>query len=1627
MIRSVRFPASGARRGFFVLALAGWSAAGLAAPSVTLLVDNFNAATPNVNDLNVDLARQTGAAAPLSYTMAFGPGHYGHQLQNPNAPNQLLLADFANSTVSPNLNFAGPFSAGGLRISFDLDSVPTVYGGTPDNWGCINLGLLQAHQLANVNQGVPHFGVLFRANGFLQAFDGASVVGAPQYSTQPPGTTNHIDIEITDTDGNPFDGVGDATISIFANGSPTPAYTFTKVGGYAGNYINFQGSFRAHLDNLIVTKLGNLATPTLNNPSFEADTFTVFPGYVSDNGPITGWSSLGNHGVNPGTFGSPFADNGAIPDGTKVAFMQGDGALRQTVGGFTRGGIYRLRYFENARNGPQPGSFASVGGIVVVPQHSVPQVGGANPYTTVLSQPFVAHSSSLEVAITKNNPNGGDTTLLVDNVTVELALPTAPLVMNPSFEADTFNTFPGYASGNGPITGWSPAVDRVGLNGAGMGAGTAFADNGTIPDGTKICFIQGQGASSNISQFIGPFTVGSAYVVRYAENARNCCGGVANNTVRINSTVIDAMHSVTAVGGANPYIMRTSSAFVATSPFMQLSFMKGETAPGDSTLLLDAIGVLAAPTLITQQPVSTCAQPGQNITLTVAAVGPPPLTYQWRKNGVPIPDATNASLTISNATEADTGGYSVVVTSGAGTVTSVTAKVVVGQLISSLYGTGTDNDGVLLPGGAVDPHYTLHASADAGFPGPNAIVLSEAFPIPPWLANGPVSKWIAPNNSSGSAQPGDYTYRLTFNLSNYDPANTVLCGQWATDNSGVNIFINGTPTGQTVSGFGAFATFVVDSGFVAGLNTLDFVVNNAAPAGPTGLRVNLTGVSIPGAGIAPTIARQPQDTLGIIGNTVTFTAQAAGSTPLSYQWYHGAALISGATNPSLSFTVTGAADQGLYSVEVTNAHGTVTSREATLTVRLRVPGLFNTGVDNSGVALADGMVDSHYQIIVNPDSASPDAIVQDGNAFPIVGAGPWLANNSSGKWIGPRFNTAGAAGLATGGGIYVYRIGFDLTGMDVNTVNITGGWATDNPGMEIRVNGANTGSAGSPGFSALTSFNLSIANSPFVAGPNTLEFVVRNDDPVAGYTGLRVANLIGLATLPSTPPSIATQPQGGVAGTGESFTFTVGASGSSPLSYQWRKGGTDITDATNLSLTLNNLTHADAANYSVVVSNPFGTATSSNATLVVRDSISGFFNTGVDDARVALADGVVDPHYRLVVNPDSASPDAIVEDSTVFPIVAGPWVANDVAGKWIGPRQETSAAAGGDYTYRITVDMTGFDPAGIVLTGEWATDNGGLDILVNGVSNGQVNSVQFTGYTPFRLTNGFLPGPNFIDFRVNNAAVGYTGLRVRNFRGLGDLLPPGTAPFIVQQPQSMLANFGDTVTFLVRANGSLPLTYQWFYEGIEILDATNATYSVFVDAPDLAGSYSVEIANGSGSVTSTDAELTVNNPPTVPAKGGATTQDTPFTFLASKLLHGVTDPDGDPFSFDSVASTSAQGGTIVPGGGGFIYTPPVGFSGTDTFEFFIRDSRGGIGIGIMEMFVASGALPSPNQVSVAMVPGGFRVRFAGIPGQSYRIQRSEDLVAWTTLATRTVPAHGIIEYVDVTLLPAAFYRTQAAP
>ena len=82
-------------------------------------------------------------------------------------------------------------------------------------------------------------------------------------------------------------------------------------------------------------------------------------------------------------------------------------------------------------------------------------------------------------------------------------------------------------------------------------------------------------------------------------------------------------------------------------------------------------------------------------------------------------------------------------------------------------------------------------------------------------------------------------------------------------------------------------------------------------------------------------------------------------------------------------------------------------------------------------------------------------------------------------------------------------------------------------------------------------------------------------------------------------PAITNQPVSQSAFTGGTATFTVSAGGDAPLAYKWLFNGTARAGATNVSLTLTNLQITNSGNYSIIVTNAFGSSTSSVAVLTV--------------------------------------------------------------------------------------------------------------------------------------------------------------------------------------------------------------------------------------------------------------------------------------------------------------------------------------------------------------------------------------------------------------------------------------------
>jgi hypothetical protein len=172
--------------------------------------------------------------------------------------------------------------------------------------------------------------------------------------------------------------------------------------------------------------------------------------------------------------------------------------------------------------------------------------------------------------------------------------------------------------------------------------------------------------------------------------------------------------------------------------------------------------------------------------------------------------------------------------------------------IPGLYTTGVDDDGNVLPGGAVDTHYHILET------GTDAIVVST--PAGSWIPNDGTSMWVW-QQANGQPTNVTRTFRLTFDLTGLDPSTASISGTWATDNTGLNILINGQSTGNTSGGFTSYSNFAVTSGFIAGINTLDFIVQDFGVI--AGFRVgSISGIAatVPAPGAAALLIG-----LGMIG------------------------------------------------------------------------------------------------------------------------------------------------------------------------------------------------------------------------------------------------------------------------------------------------------------------------------------------------------------------------------------------------------------------------------------------------------------------------------------------------------------------------------------------------------------------------------------------------------------------------------------------------------------------------------------------------------------------------------------------------------------------------------------------
>jgi uncharacterized delta-60 repeat protein len=687
---------------------------------------------------------------------------------------------------------------------------------------------------------------------------------------------------------------------------------------------------------------------------------------------------------------------------------------------------------------------------------------------------------------------------------------------------------------------------------------------------------------------------------------------------------------------------------------------------------------------------------GGTAQFNVVAAGTSSLKYRWLKNGGPLVGQTNTSLTISNAQAADSGSlFRVVITNASGAITSAPAlltvnvvtvdalnpqpnyevysvavqpdaKILLAGNFSAFNGQGRSGVARLNTDGTVDTNFPASLVGIAFSPAEEEVAVQSDGKIV--LAggisyvNGATRERIGRLNIDGSldiafnpgagpeifamtAQPdGKLLFAGSFTNLAGQARNRIgrlnsdgmLDTNFAATADGTIYAVAVQPDGKALVG-GNFTLLGGQArnnvGRLNANGTLDTNFVASADATVKAIAV-LTNGSIAIGGDFTTLNGQPRSRLGRLGTNgvldATFNPAADGSIETLAVEVGGRLVVGG--------TFTSIGGHSRTNLALLNTDGT-----AEMT--------FNPG--------ADGTVGS---VAIQPDGKILVAGAfgtLNGQPRPFIGrlnATVAATNNLT-------FNASTITWQRSGAGPEVWMTTFDVTTNGTDWAHHIGtrtgsGWQVSglslpgNPTIRARgfVSGSSDGSSwfieSSLGPAVILGQPVSRTNTPFtlaqfsveVAGaiPVTFQWL-KNGSPLtdAGNISgsqtalLSVGNVLGsdaasyqvvvsnaslvvtsaVATLTVIDPLLISQPVSQTNNAGTMAAFTVNASGTTNLSYQWLKNGTNLTDGGNVSgaqspmLTLGNVSGSFAGDYRAVVTNIWGGVTSAVATLTVVDPL----------------------------------------------------------------------------------------------------------------------------------------------------------------------------------------------------------------------------------------------------------------------------------------------------------------------------------------------------------------------------------------------------------------------------------------
>jgi hypothetical protein len=430
--------------------------------------------------------------------------------------------------------------------------------------------------------------------------------------------------------------------------------------------------------------------------------------------------------------------------------------------------------------------------------------------------------------------------------------------------------------------------------------------------------------------------------------------------------------------------------------------------------------------------------------------------------------------------------------------------------------------------------------------------------------------------------------------------------------------------------------------------------------GATTLTSNAATLTV-SAGSPPSIISQPTSLIVLDGSSATFSVAATG-TGLSYQWRRNGVDISGATSALYTIEVVSAGNVGSYSVVVSNSAGSTTSSAVTLSIGTApvitqqptsivatagAAASFAVGATGTnltyqwrkgGIAIL-GAVSSAYTIlaaqvanvgaysvvisnafgsvesnIVSLSISIPPQITAQPVEFPEVSGGNVsISVDISGtepfsyQWLRDNRPIAGATSAtymitganSTHAGAYRVRVSNSAGFVVSQEAVLTAPRIQQQPSGTV-VDNSTTLSVSASGNSTLT-YQWRKDGVAIVGATNT-SYTISDVAANGGVYTVVVSNAFGSRTSVqvalASAPVIVRQPEARTVLAGSSVRFGILATGQG-LSYQWKKDGENISDATSASYDITSVASENAGAYSVSITNTVGTTTSTAVQLSV--------------------------------------------------------------------------------------------------------------------------------------------------------------------------------------------------------------------------------------------------------------------------------------------------------------------------------------------------------------------------------------------------------------------------------------------